>query len=257
MSLEWRELLENAKKWAVEAGEEQVSRLEGPMKMESKTSDIDLVTEVDVWSEDFIMNRIKETYPDHGMVTEESGEHAGEAEYEWVIDPIDGTVNYARGLPVFCVSIGIRYKGETVAGVVHAPRIGETYEAVKGEGALLNGSKITVSKTSELSKSVLGTGFPYDKGTDPDNNLSYFNELLPRIGGIRRMGAAAMDLCQVAAGRFDGYWEMKLKAWDIEAGVLIVEEAGGSTFVKDEEKGFFVIAGNDEIFPRLQEVIQR
>ncbi|SDH90247.1 myo-inositol-1(or 4)-monophosphatase [Alteribacillus persepolensis] len=254
---EWMHMLRAAKEWAHEAGEKQLERLESPMKMDSKSSAIDLVTEMDVWTEQFLMDKIQTHFPGHVMRTEESGFYEGSSEYEWVIDPIDGTVNYAKGLPFFCISIGIRCQGETVAGIIHAPKLSETYEAVKGKGAFLNGRSIHVSETSRLEKAVLGTGFPYDKGNDTDNNLSHVNQLVPQIGGLRRLGSAALDLAQVACGRLDGYWELKLKVWDVEAGLLLLNEAGGKTMVKEEDKGLYVAGANAELFSALTKYIQR
>ncbi|WP_158737099.1 inositol monophosphatase family protein [Alteribacillus sp. YIM 98480] len=254
---EWKNMLSSAKTWAEEAGYFQVKRVEGPMEMDSKSSAIDLVTELDVWTEKFLTEKIQENYPGHVMRTEESGFYEGDSDYEWVIDPIDGTVNYARGIPFFCISIGIRYKGETVAGLLHAPKLKETYEAIKGEGAYLNGHPIKVSETSQLNKAVIGTGFPYDKGTDEDNNLAYVQELVPRIGGIRRLGSAALDLAQVACGRMDGYWEIKLNVWDVDAGLLLLEEAGGKTIVREEEKGLYVLGANPYLFNTLKDLIKR
>ncbi|MFB4163609.1 inositol monophosphatase family protein [Alteribacillus sp. JSM 102045] len=254
---EWKDMLLSAKIWVKEAGEKQVEKAQGPMEMNSKTSAIDLVTELDVWTEKFLTEKIQQEYPGHVMRTEESGFYEGDSDYEWVIDPIDGTVNYARGLPFFCISIGIRYKGETIAGLIHAPKLNETYEAVKGEGAFLNDRPIKVSETSMLNKAVIGTGFPYDKGTDKDNNLSHVQELVPRVGGIRRLGSAALDLAQVACGRMDGYWELKLKVWDVEAGLLVLEEAGGKTIVSEEDKGLYVMGANPYLFNTLNELIKR
>lgn len=250
-------MLTLAKEWAQEAGEELLQKAEGPLQMTSKTSAIDLVTEMDVWTENFLKENIQTHFPDHSIITEESGEIIGSAPYEWVIDPIDGTVNYAKGIPFYGISIGIRYQKDTVVGLVHAPKLRETYEAIKGEGAFLNGEKITVSTTDKLDRAVLATGFPYDKGVDEDNNLPHFQVILPKIGGIRRLGSAALDLCQVATGRLDGYWELKLNDWDVEAGLLIVEEAGGKTSVKREEKGLFIIGANEAMFSELERLIER
>ncbi|WP_240376280.1 inositol monophosphatase family protein [Bacillus piscicola] len=254
---EWKDMLRAAKEWAEEAGKYQLERAEAPLVMTSKTSAIDLVTEMDVWTEKYVTEKIREVYPDHYLKTEESGNYDGDSDYEWVIDPIDGTVNYAKGLPFFCISIGIRYQGETVAGLVHAPKLRETYEAVKGEGAYMNGKSLRVSDTSAFNKAVIGTGFPYDKGVDADNNITYINKVIPKVGGIRRLGSAALDLCQVAIGRLDGYWELKLNDWDVEAGLLIVEEAGGRTYVKEEEKGLFVLSANKALFSELRQIIGR
>lgn len=248
----WDEMLVHIKEWVIEAGKEQVKRLEEPVAMKSKTSAIDLVTEVDEWTDSFFVDKIKMYYPNHKILTEETGAHTGEENYEWVIDPIDGTVNYAHHFPLFCISVAVKYKGETVIGVVYMPKLNEMYEAIKGKGAKLNGEKIAVSKTNELNRAVLATGFPYDKATDPENNVGNFTKLITKIGGIRRTGSAAIDLCQVACGRFDAYWELKMNEWDIAAGLLIVEEAGGKTLTLKMKKGYKVLAGNPQIFPLVQ-----
>lgn len=252
---EWNDMLQHIKEWVVEAGKEQVKRLESPIAMKSKTSAIDLVTEVDEWTDYFLVDKIKTHYPNHTILTEETGTHAGKADYEWVIDPIDGTVNYAHHFPLFCISIAVKYKNETVIGVVYLPKLNEMYEAVKGEGAKLNGKTITVSETTELNRAVLATGFPYDKGTHPENNVNHFTSLITKIGGIRRTGSAAIDLCQVAAGRFDAYWELKINEWDIAAGILIVNEAGGKTKVLKISKGYKVLVGNPTIFQLVDEIL--
>lgn len=254
---EWQQMLANIKEWVREAGEEQSLRFEQPMKMETKSSEIDLVTDVDVWTENFLIEKIKSTYPTHAILTEESGQYDGDADYEWVIDPIDGTVNFAHGFPLFCISIAVRYRGEAVIGVVYVPRLNELYESIKGNGAFLNGKRIYVSAIDRAAKAIVATGFPYDRATDPDNNVDYFNGVITNVGGIRRTGSAAIDLCQVAAGRFDGYWEFKLNAWDVEAGLLLVDEAGGITKRIEQEKGTFVLAGNPVIYHELDEMLQR
>ncbi|PSL45906.1 myo-inositol-1(or 4)-monophosphatase [Salsuginibacillus halophilus] len=257
MQEEWQVMLNEVKAWAREAGEEQMRRFEKPMEVEHKTAAIDLVTEVDTWTENFLKEKIRKTYASHAIVTEESDRVEGSAGYEWVIDPIDGTVNYARGLPMFCISVALRHEGETVAGFVYAPRLGEMFEAVKSGGAYLNGEQIQVSGRTTLQEAVVGTGFPYDKGTHPDNNINYVAELLPNVGGLRRMGSAALDLSMVAAGRLDAYWELKLKDWDVAAGLLIVEEAGGKVKRQDEAQGIFVQVGTPGIFDELESRIQR
>ncbi|PWA10696.1 inositol monophosphatase [Pueribacillus theae] len=245
------------KKWMRKAGEVQIKRLHEPKKITTKSSEIDPVTEVDIWTENFLIHKIQKAYPTHRLLTEESGNYDGNAEYEWVIDPIDGTVNYAHGFPLFCISVAVKHKNETVVGLVYVPMLDEFYEAIKGSGAFLNGKRISVSSIDKLKKAVISTGFPYDRATDPLNNVDYFNGVILNIAGIRRTGSAAIDLCQVAAGRFDGYWEFKLNAWDIEAGLLIVEEAGGETKRIKQKKGNFVLAGNKMIFPQLEALLNK
>lgn len=252
---EWFDMAEQMKTWMRQAGETQIRRLQKPMEMKSKTSDIDLVTEVDMWTEQFLIQQIKTAYPAHQILTEETGNYANDSDYEWVIDPIDGTVNYAHGFPLFSISVALKYKQEPVVGLVYLPMLDEMYEAIKGNGAYLNGKRIHVSDTKKLSQAVIATGFPYDKATDPLNNVNYFSGVIVNIGGIRRTGSAAIDLCQVAAGRFDGYWEFKLNAWDVEAGLLIVQEAGGKTKRIQQKKGTFVLVGNEVIFHELDRLL--
>lgn len=253
---QWFEMKETIKQWVVEVGKEQKRRLQMPLHINSKSAVIDLVTEVDIWSENELIAKIKETYPEHHILSEESGRYTGEADYEWVIDPIDGTTNFAHGFPIFCISIAVKYRGETVIGFVYAPALEELYEAVKGNGAYLNGKRLRVSQIESLKMSVLATGFPYDRATDPDNNVDNFNNIVTQVSGIRRTGSAAFDLCQVAAGRFDGYWELKLNSWDVDAGILLIQEAGGKIYHKKEKKGIFIIAGNPAIYSVLKEIVR-
>lgn len=252
---EWFEMAEQMKTWMRKAGKEQIHRLQTAIEMTSKSSEIDLVTEVDIWTEKFLIKKIQAAYPSHQLLTEESGSYANNSDYEWVIDPIDGTVNYAHGFPLFSISVALKFKQEPVVGLVYIPMLGEMYEAVKGHGAFLNGKQIRVSSIDKLTQAVISTGFPYDRATDPDNNVNYFNGVILKVGGIRRTGSAAIDLCQVAAGRFDGYWEFKLNAWDVEAGLLIVKEAGGKVKRIQQPKGIFVLVGNAPIFYQLDRIL--
>ena len=188
---------------------------------------IDVVTEMDIKAEDMIMKTIKARFPEHGILTEESFEQKSGSGYRWIIDPLDGTTNYSHGFPVFCVSIALEREGEIILGVVFNPMLNELFTAEKGKGAYLNNKRIRVSGISELTKSLLATGFPYDVRTSPDNNISHFANLAVRAQAIRRAGSAALDMCYVACGRFDGFWELKLKPWDTAAAMLIIKEAGG------------------------------
>lgn len=196
---------------------------------------IDLVTEVDHQSEAFLLKEVRGKYPDHHIFAEESGIIQGSLEHIWYVDPLDGTVNYAHHIPIFCVSIAYA-SGETLElGAVYDPMRDEMFSAERGKGATLNGKALRASMVTELQKSLLVTGFPYDAwNTDQDNfaNFVHFGKLTQ---GVRRLGSAALDLCYVAAGRFDGFWEMSLKPWDVAAGGLICREAGASiTNVKGE-----------------------
>lgn len=188
---------------------------------------IDLVTEVDHRSEEFLLGEIHRNYPDHRVIAEESGGLAGEDCCLWYVDPLDGTVNYAHGVPIFTVSIAYQEGDEILMGVVYDPMQDECYSAGKGAGAWLNGLPIQVSTVSELEQSLLVTGFPYDIRTNPVNNLDHFAHFSMLSQGVRRLGSAALDLCYVAVGRFEGFWEIRLNSWDVAAGALIVQEAGG------------------------------
>ncbi len=185
-----------------------------------------LVTEIDQAAERLIINIIKSRFPDHGIVGEEYGKQDGEARYQWIIDPIDGTVNYAHGIPICCVSIGLMEGDEVIMGAVFNPMMNEFFFAEKGKGAWLNDQPIHVSKKENFEQAFLVTGFPYHfpEGKNP---FSVFERLVTQGIPVRRLGSAALDLCWVACGRFDGFWEYNLNPWDIAAGYLIVTEAGG------------------------------
>ncbi len=223
--------------------------------------DINLVTEADRLSEALIIDRISRTFPGHDVLAEESSETRNGSGFRWIIDPLDGTTNYAHGYPIFCVSIALEVAGERVLGVVYNPMLDEMFVAEKGRGAFLNGRPIRVSATAEMSKCLLATGFPYDIRCSTDNNLDLFAALAVQVQAIRRAGSAALDLAYVAAGRFDGFWELKLHPWDTAAGCLLVEEAGG--VVTDLQGGVFtldaphVVAANDLIHPQLLEALKK
>ena len=187
---------------------------------------IDLVTEVDHESEAYLLGEIQGKYPGHHILAEESGIIQGNDENIWYVDPIDGTVNYAHHIPVFCVSIAYASHGSLQLGVVYDPMREEMFAAERGKGARLNGKLIHVSAATELQKSLLATGFPYDAWNTRQDNFANFVHFAKMTQGVRRLGSAALDLCYVAAGRFDGFWEMSLKPWDVAAGGLISEEAG-------------------------------
>lgn len=199
---------------------------------------IDLVTEADHASEAFLLGEIKSHFPGGHILAEESGNIQGSNEDFWYIDPLDGTVNYAHHIPIFCVSIGFASKGVITLGVVYDPLRDEMFAAEKGKGAFLNGTKIQVSGTTELEKSLLVTGFPYDTWDTELDNFKHFERLAKKTQGVRRLGSAALDACYVGAGRFDGFWEFKLKAWDIAAGGLIAKEAGAIVTAIDGREDF-------------------
>jgi len=208
------------------AGRYQKYRFSSVLNVEMK-GDKDLVTEVDKESERLIVAHLLSRFPDHDIVAEKSVYPQNGSPFRWIIDPVDGTTNYAHGFPWFCASIGLEREGELVAGVIYNPVYDELFTASKGGGAFLNGVRLSVSDRSPLKNSLLGTGFPYDCATDPATNFDNFMAFQKSARGIRRAGAAALDLAYVAAGRLDGFWELKLKPWDVAAGVLLVREAGG------------------------------
>jgi myo-inositol-1(or 4)-monophosphatase len=194
---------------------------------------IDLVTEIDHASESFLIKEIQSRFPDSHIVAEESGETQGSNEGIWYIDPLDGTVNYAHHIPLFCVSIAFAYDGSVKLGAVYDPLRDEMFTAERGKGAFLNGKPIHASATTELQKSLLVTGFPYDTWNTEKDNFKNFEKLAKTTQGVRRLGSAALDGCYVAAGRFDGFWELTLKPWDIAAAGLIAEEGGARVTATD------------------------
>lgn len=201
----------------------------GKITQITKKGDIDLVTEADLASEALIIERIKSHYPKHAILAEESGEaivSGGDAIWKWVIDPLDGTTNYAHGYPCFCVTLALEHDGDIVIGVTFDPTRNELFAAERGKGASLNGRPLRVSATEKLSEALIVTGFPYDF-KDKDNFTRHLTDFLLKSRGVRRDGSAAIDMAYVACGRFDGFWEEGLHAWDVAAGKLMIEEAGG------------------------------
>jgi myo-inositol-1(or 4)-monophosphatase len=189
--------------------------------------EIDLVTRIDKRSEAAILRVIGRAFPTHGVLAEEGGASAGDGEHLWVVDPLDGTTNYSRGFPFFCVSVALARGGRVIVGAVYQPLLGELFTAVRGLGAYLNGKRLRVSAQARLDQAFLATGFPYDIRRSRRNNIGNFTRFATRCLAVRRAGAAALDLAYVAAGRFDGFWELKLRPWDIAAASLMIEEAGG------------------------------
>ena len=188
---------------------------------------VDLVTEADRVSEQLIVSRLRAAWPGHDIVGEEGTRDTHGGSYRWYVDPLDGTTNFAHGYPVFCVSLGLEYEGQLIAGVIYDPTRDELFAAARGSGARLNGRPIHVSRTATLSESILGTGFPsFKRHKNP--NIHFYHQLTLCSHGIRRAGSAALDLANVAAGRYDAYWEFNLNPWDTTAGVLLVQEAGGT-----------------------------
>ncbi len=211
---------------ALEAGRFLMEHFHGRFKVARK-GEINLVTEIDLAAEKLIVNRLLSAFPESSVLAEEMHAQTAGGALRWIVDPLDGTTNYAHGLPIFTVSIGLEIESVLEWGIVYNPNLEEVFVARRGAGAFLNGKPLQVSKTEQLGASLLATGFPYDIRTSEKNNLNYFHDFALRSQGIRRGGSAALDLCYVSAGRFDGFWEMKLNPWDCAAGYLMVREAGG------------------------------
>jgi myo-inositol-1(or 4)-monophosphatase len=249
VATEAREVLDLAVELARRAGAIQRERFETDIEIRTKSASTDLVTEVDHACEELIVGSLHERRPGDAVLAEEGrgDDHPG-ARWRWVIDPIDGTTNYAHGYPRFCVSIGVEFEDERTVGVVYDPLLDELYTAIRGGGAARNGNPIAVSQETEIGQAVVATGFAYDVRRSTEDNIGHFIAFVKRTRAIRRDGSAALDLCYVASGRFDAYWELKLHPWDVAAGLLIVEEAGGR--VSDlsggpaQRSGFECVASN-------------
>jgi myo-inositol-1(or 4)-monophosphatase len=247
-----------ARKAALLAGGILKENLHGIREITYK-GEINLVTEMDMRSERAVVETLRAVFPDHGIIAEEETNITSKSGFTWIIDPLDGTTNYAHGYPCFSVSIALEQEGVIVLGVVYDPMRDELFSAQKGQGAFLNGRPIRVSRADQLISSLLATGFPYDRKVSEKNNMAHFHKLLMASQEIRRDGSAALDLCYVACGRFDGFWELKLKPWDVAAGSLIVREAGGtiSNFtgngfsIHDEE----IAASNGKIHTAMLEIL--
>ena len=220
---------------------------------------VDLVTPIDRMCEEIIVSRISSRFPDHDIVAEESDLPRTGSAFRWYVDPLDGTTNYVHGYPCFGVAIGLEVEDEMMLGVVHDPTRDETFCGMKGGGAFLNGRRISVSGTIDLDQSLLATGFPYDIRESRENNIDYFTRFSLVSQGVRRDGSAALDLCYVAMGRFDGFWEMRLAPWDLAAGSLMITEAGG--LVTDFRYGHFrmdsdeVLATNGLIHEQMVSIL--
>jgi myo-inositol-1(or 4)-monophosphatase len=210
---------------AREAGSLLMDYFRQRVKIEYK-GDADLVTVADRKSEALILERVRKQFPGHDVMGEEGARIESGSDYKWYVDPLDGTTNFAHGFPVFCVSLGVQYRGRGAAGVIYDPTRDEMFAAAAGKGAFLNGKPIRVSPTARLADCLVGTGFPSHK-RHKNPNIHFYHQITLKTHGVRRAGSAALDLCNVACGRFDGFWEFNLNPWDTAAGVLIVEEAGG------------------------------
>jgi myo-inositol-1(or 4)-monophosphatase len=228
---------------AREAGSLLMEYFRQHVKIEYK-GDVDLVTVADRKSEALILERIRSQFPTHDVMGEEGTRIETGSEYKWYVDPLDGTTNFAHGYPVFCVSLAVERKGQRVAGVIYDPTRDEMFSAKLASGAQLNGKAIHVSATPTLGESLIATGFPSQK-RHKSPNIYFYHQLTLRSHGVRRAGSAALDLCNVASGRFDGFWDFNLNPWDTAAGVLIVQEAGG--MVTDFSGGEFQIASRETL----------
>lgn len=254
----WREYLQAALPIARDAGDLLAENFGQTRTIELKGV-IDLVTEMDRRAEELIVTRLAGTFPDITVIAEEGSSRSSTGNLAWYVDPLDGTTNYAHGLPIFCVALGLLEGTTPICGIVYHPMGREMFTGVRGGGAFLNQHKLQVSTTSELSNAILATGFPYDIRKSELDNLDHFARFAKTARAIRRMGAAALDLAWTAAGRYDGFWEMKLSPWDCIAGALMVLEAGG--VVTDFSGGRFdplkgqAIAANPTLHPQISEII--
>ena len=254
----FRKELNFARETALGAGEilTKGSKKRPTVKFKSR---VDLVTAIDLKSEKYITGRIKKTFPDHAILAEESGRSKNISTYLWVIDPLDGTTNYAHGYPAYCVSIALMVNNKIVIGVIFDPIHNELFYTARGKGAFMNKRRISVSAKTKLTHSLLATGFPYDIAESRIDNLDNFARMYKASRGIRRGGSAALDMCYLACGRFDGFWELKLHPWDTAAGLLLVREAGGRVTKIDGGKySIFdnsILASNGKIHKQMQQVL--
>lgn len=254
-----KDFMAAAREAALKAGGLLRENINGAREISYK-GDINLVTEMDMRSERAVVETLRAAFPGHGIIAEEETRIRNSSAFTWIIDPLDGTTNYAHAYPCFSVSIALEHEGDIILGVVYDPMRDELFSAKKGQGASLNGNSIRVSGVGTLIKSLLATGFPYDRKESEKNNLNFFHDLLMASQEVRRDGSAALDLCYVASGRFDGFWELKLKPWDVAAGSLIVREAGG--MVSDFSGGRFsihddeIVASNGKIHSQMLAVLK-
>ena len=254
------EILQLAVRLAREAGKIQRERYETDIEIRTKSAAIDLVTEVDEACEKLMVEILGRERPNDAILAEEGGGADREgAAWRWIIDPLDGTTNYAHGYPRFCVSIGVERRGVREVGVVYDPLLDECFRARRGDGAVLNDRPLRVSREDRLEHALAATGFAYDVHKSPDDNLANFGRMVKSTRAVRRDGSAALDLCYVAAGRLDGFWELRLHPWDVAAGILIVEEAGGK--VSDlsgapaPRSGEQIVASNGRIHTAMLEIL--
>ncbi|MCK9246337.1 MAG: inositol monophosphatase [Anaerolineaceae bacterium] len=251
--------LEQVIEWTAEAGQIAQRMQHQPLKMHYKAA-AELVTEADSAVEAFLLEKIRLTFPHHAINAEESGLLEGDNQHMWFIDPIDGTVNYAHGLPIYAISVAYAFKGELQIGVICCPGMRETYWAARGQGAYLNGERTSVSAVQTLKDSLLITGFRRNLLGTPRSNLNNFIRLSREVQTIRRLGSAAMDLAYVACGKAESFWEIELNPWDVAAGILIVREAGGivDSLYGDSELlsgKVDILTANPHIFPQMRAIL--
>lgn len=253
-------MLTNAVKAARRAGNiiTRASEDLGSLKIQTKTYN-DFVTEVDRAAEQSIIEMLKDLYPHHGFLGEESGESNIESDFVWIIDPLDGTTNFLHGLPQYCISIALQERGVLTHAVVYDPNRNDLFTATKGRGAFLNDKRIRVSQRTKLQETIIGTGFPFRDFTHLDTYLDMLKDMIKKTTGIRRPGSAALDLAYVAAGWYDGFWEIGLSTWDIAAGGLLVQEAGGivGDFEGNEAwlKTGNIVAANPKVFSQMLQTL--
>jgi myo-inositol-1(or 4)-monophosphatase len=258
------EYLDFTLRTARDAGRVLIEWYEKELELETKSSEFDLVTPADRAAEALILGRIRERYPDHAILAEETGAEERDSQYCWVVDPLDGTTNFANAFPHFCVSIALRREADAIVGVIFDPLRDELFWAARGRGAWLEGPRgpqrrLQVSRTTHLSGALLATGFAYSRATTTTNNIFEFERVIRRIRGIRRAGSAALDVAYVAAGRLDGYWEYHMQPWDTAAGALMVTEAGGELCQITGEPwtpwSSSTVAANPELLPVLRSAL--
>lgn len=247
----------DAMDWTRRAGAVLLGYFRKPgLETHTKLNEADIVTAADKASEAVLVGNIRSRYPEHSILSEESGESSGTSDWRWVIDPLDGTTNFRSGLPAFCVSVGIQYKGQTVAGIVFAPYLNEFFHAVRGNGAYLNGEPVRCASITKIERAVVSTGFPVDRATNPDDNTANVLRVLPKVRGLRRLGTAALEIAYVGAGFLDAHWELALHPWDVCAGLLIAAEGGAVSRSLRENRGVSVVTAAPGIFDGLRGLLE-
>jgi myo-inositol-1(or 4)-monophosphatase len=252
-----------ANETARKAGSHLSEHFGGALQVDRKSSSADMVTQADKAAEEIISSAIRSRYPDHAILGEEGGHtpSGSKSPFTWVIDPLDGTTNFVHGLPIYAVSIALaetrNERPDPLLGVVYVPPADALYSAVRGEGAFRDGNKLHASTAATFEESIIGTGIPYDRAVSSDNNLVYINALAPKVQGIRRLGAAALDMCLVAEGAYDAYWELKVKIWDILAGICIAREAGAVAEYALAGDQLHVLSAGPELYDPLKRELLR